>query len=233
MRGTSRMNATRQSPFHQWPSDVIVRLASHLDITEKVRLLATCRHLRELLEPILYQHLTPDTYWKARRRVRLYRTLQERPDLLPYIHSFQGLIIPTSLSGPYEPREQVESRESEIQKRIEDDWIDFSAPLLAQAINIRDLEFTDYIGWGSDLDGRWQAFKNIVSNMKLHRLAYASSSDCPLDFTPVLHGQPELRQLVLSYSQAQFEGLEETAVPKLKVFKGTFYQAAKIVPGRP
>ncbi|KAG8928782.1 hypothetical protein FRC01_005362 [Tulasnella sp. 417] len=225
------MDATQQSPFHQLPADVIVRLASHLDLTEKANLLMTCQYLRKLLEPTIYEHLMPNDYWKTRRRVRLYRTLEERPDLLPHIHSLQGLIIPTLVSGPYERVIRAGSREDEIQTQIRNDWINFSAPLLAQAINIRDLEFTDNLGW--KLDNRWEAFKNIVSNMKLYRLVFNSASDGQLDFTPVLRGQTELTQFVLVCEEATFEDLEDTAVPRLKIFKGTLLQAAAIVPGRP
>ncbi|KAG8927519.1 hypothetical protein FRC01_007302, partial [Tulasnella sp. 417] len=144
-----------------------------------------------------------------------------------------GVMIPTSVSGPYERGIPVgiEADTDKIKKRIEDDWIVYSAPILAQAINIRDLEFTDDLYWKSD--HRWEAFKNIVSNMKLHRLVFPSGSDDLLDFTPVLRGQTELTQLVLSCPKAIFKDLEDTAVPKLRIFEGTLLQAAAIVPGRP
>ncbi|KAG8892869.1 hypothetical protein FRC00_011377, partial [Tulasnella sp. 408] len=111
------------------------------------------------------------------------------------------------------------------------EWLAIAAPLYAQAINIRDLEFTDYMGW--DPDTNWEVFKNMVSNMKLDRLAFISSSDALLDFTPVLRGQPELTKLELCSFEARFEGLDDTVAPNLNFFKGTLKQAAAIVPGRP
>ncbi|KIO18913.1 hypothetical protein M407DRAFT_31421 [Tulasnella calospora MUT 4182] len=227
----ARKDVLLEAPFLQLPPKVIILITDRMDLAEKARLLVTCQYLRQLLEPVLYQHLKPNAFWKARLRLRLFRTLEERKHLLLYIHSFHGLLVPTLASEPYQSIEQVQPTRSGVNKSIEDQWLERAAPLFAQATNIRDLEFTDYIQW--EAKGRFEFFKSIVSNMKLRRLVFLSCSDRCLDFTPVLRGQPELTELVLHCSTSQFEGLEETAVPKLNFFHGTMSQAAAIVPGRP
>ncbi|KAG9033671.1 hypothetical protein FS837_002409, partial [Tulasnella sp. UAMH 9824] len=219
------------SLFLQLPQHLIHRISSHLNITEIISLLVTCQHFRQILEPIVYQHLRPAGDWKTWRRLRLFKTLQEQRHLLPYIQSFRGLLIPTDGARPYEPSEEVLSPQRSRKELIRNEWLASAAPLYAQAINIRDLEFTDYMGW--DPNGSWKVFKNMVSNMKLDRLAFISSSDGVLDFTPVLRGQPELTKLELCCFAARFERLEDTVAPNLKLFKGTLKQAAAIVPGRP
>ncbi|KAG9025534.1 hypothetical protein FS837_004908 [Tulasnella sp. UAMH 9824] len=220
-----------ESLFLQLPPHVVVRISDHLDITEKISLLVTCQHFRQVLEPIVYQHLRPGGDWKTWRRLRLFKTLQERGHLLPYIHSFCGLLIPTRSARPHEPSEEVRSTKYSREELIQNEWFAIAAPLYAQAINIRDLEFTDYMGWKQD--DSWEVFKNMVSNMKLDKLAFGSCSGALLDFTPVLRGQPELTKLELRCFEARFDGLEDTAVPNLNFFNGTLKQAATIVPGRP
>ncbi|KAG8945884.1 hypothetical protein FRC04_012244 [Tulasnella sp. 424] len=200
-------------------------------MAEKMSLLATCQYLRRLSEPLLYSHLDPDGNWKSCRRVQVLKTLGERHGLLPHIRFFRGHLIPTSIRRPSKPEEEVKTGDFKTRRLLEGEWFAISAPLLSQAVNIRDLEITDRIDWQAN--SRWELFKSAISNMKLRSLALGSTSKEPLDFTPILRGQPELTRLELTYPTAHFEGLENSDVQKLKVFRGTWQQAATIVPGRP
>ncbi|KAG8945883.1 hypothetical protein FRC04_012243 [Tulasnella sp. 424] len=229
--GISRMELQRESQFAQLPPEVLLLIIDHLKTAGKISLLATCQYLRQLSEPLLYHHLTLDGSWKSCRRIQLLKTLGERQDLLPCIRSFRGHLIPTSIRRPSQPNKEVDPWDSEVGTLLQDEWLAISTPLLLQAINIRDLEITGSIDWQAN--GRWELFKRAISNMKLRSLALGSTSKEPLDFTPILRGQPELTRLELTYPTAHFEGLENLDVQKLKVFRGTWQQAATIVPGRP
>ncbi|KAG8945882.1 hypothetical protein FRC04_012242 [Tulasnella sp. 424] len=229
--GVSRREFQRESQFAQLPPEILLLIIDHLDMAEKMSLLATCQYLRRLSEPLPYRHLDPDGNWKSCRRVQVLKTLGERHDLLPLIRSFRGHLIPTSIRRPSRPNEEVGFRDSAVGTLLQDEWLAISTPLFLQAINIRDLEITDDIDWQEN--GRWELFKSAIFNMKLRSLALGSTSKEPLDFTPILRWQPELTHLELTYPTAHFEGLENSDVQKLKVFRGTWQQAATIVPGRP
>ncbi|KAG8945889.1 hypothetical protein FRC04_012249, partial [Tulasnella sp. 424] len=229
--GNHRILETTESQFAQLPPEVLLLIIDHLNTAEKFSLLATCQYLRRLSEPLLYHHLDPDGNWKSRRRIQLLNTLGERHDLLPHIRSFRGYLIPTSIRRPSKPNEEVNLWDSTTRALLHDEWFAISAPLFLQAINIRDLDFTGDIDWQEG--DRWELFSRAVSNMKLQSLALSSTSKGPLDFTPILRGQPELTRLELTCPPAHFDGLQEADVPKLKVFKGIWGQAAMIVPGRP
>lgn len=150
---------------------------------------------------------------------------------------------PNIISRPHQPIRQPQRRRSTVglsigplhdhrlRSLIEDEWLALCTPIYARAVNIQDLVIKGNIVWSSN--NRWELFKSVVSDMKLRRLALSSASDGPLDFTPVLRGQPELRRLELDCSTAHFEGLGEADVSELQSFKGTPPQAAMIVPGRP
>ncbi|KAG8945887.1 hypothetical protein FRC04_012247 [Tulasnella sp. 424] len=230
---TTRGNYKRESQFAQLPPEVLLLIIDHLDRAEKVSLLVTCSYLRRLSEPLLYRNLDPDGNWKSRQRIQLFRTLGERHDLLPHIRSFRGHLIPTSIARPSQPTQEIDlwHWDSRATALLQDEWFAISAPLFLQAINIRYLDFTDNIDWQEG--GRWERFSRVVSGMKLQSLALSSTSQAPLDFTPILRGQPELARLELTCPTAHFDGLQEADAPKLKVFKGTWRQAEMIVPGRP
>ncbi|KAG8945888.1 hypothetical protein FRC04_012248 [Tulasnella sp. 424] len=229
--GDRHILETTESQFAQLPPEVLLLIIDHLDRAEKVSLLVTCSSLRRLLEPLLYRHLDPDGNWKSRRRIQLLNTLGERHDLLPHILSFRGQLIPTSIARPSLPTQEIDFWNSKAIALLQDEWFAISAPLFLQAINIRDLDFTDNIDWKKG--GRWELFNRAVSSMKLRSLGLSSTSRGPLDFTPILRGQPELTRLELTCPTAHFDGLQEADVPKLKVFKGTWRQAETIVPRRP
>ncbi|KAG8952879.1 hypothetical protein FRC04_003328 [Tulasnella sp. 424] len=233
---TTRRNYRRESQFAQLPPEVLLLIIDHLDRAEKISLLVTCSYLRRLSESLLYRHLDPNDNWKSRQRIQLFTTLGERHDLLPHIRSFRGHLIPTSIARPFQPTQEMQEIDfwgwdSEALALRQDEWFAISAPLFLQAINIRDLEFTDKIDWQKG--GRWELFSRAVSSMKLQSLALSSTSEEPLDFTPILRGQPELTRLELTCPTAHFDGLQVADVPKIRVFKGTWWQAASIVPGRP
>lgn len=213
------------------PSDVLLPIINHLNMADKAYLLATCRYMRQLVEPLLYRSLTPDDTWRSCRRIRLLKTLGERQELLPLIRSFQGFLIPTSVSGPHRSTEDAPRYDLWPGEHFQDQWLAIAVPLFAQAINIRNLDLTDYSAWGDN--GRWELFKSVVSNMKLEGLALNCSSLGPLEFAPILCEQPGLTRLELDCPTAGFDGLGKEDIPQLTIFKGTLRQAGIIVPGRP
>ncbi|KAG8935282.1 hypothetical protein FRC01_003032 [Tulasnella sp. 417] len=231
--GSAQREIQQDSKFAKMPSDILLLVINCLGMVEKAHLLATCHYLRQLVEPILYRSLNPDDTWRSSRRIRLLKTLGERQDLLPLIHSFRGLLIPTSISGP-KTRQSAEGALTDDlwpKEGLQAEWLAIAVPLYTQAINIRSLDLSDCIAWGEN--GRWGLFNSVVSGMKLSELALKCSSFGPLDFTPILRRQRGLTRLELDWPTAQFEGLEKDDVPQLTTFKGTLLQAVMIVPGRP
>ncbi|KIO23140.1 hypothetical protein M407DRAFT_113216 [Tulasnella calospora MUT 4182] len=228
---TTRREIQEDSKFAKMPSDVLLPIIDGLDMAGKAYLLATCQYLRHLVEPLLYRSLSPDDTWRSCRRVRLLKTLGKRQDLLPLIHSFRGFLIPTSISGPEQPTEEFPKYDMFPKEEFQDEWLAIAVPLFIQAINIRNLDIKGYSAWGQN--GRWELYKSVVYGMKLNGLALDCSSLGPLDFAPILRGQPGLTRLELDCPTAQFDGLEKEDVPRLTSFKGTLRQAEIIVPGRP
>ncbi|KAG9044399.1 hypothetical protein FS837_008224 [Tulasnella sp. UAMH 9824] len=200
-------------------------------MADKAYLLATCQYMRQLVEPLLYRSLTPDDTWRSCRRIRLLKTLRERRDLLPFIRSFRGFLVPTSISGPHQSTEEVPGRDLWPKEQFQDEWLAIAVPLFTQATNIRNLDLTDYFALGDN--GRWELFKSVVSSMKLEGLSLNCSSLGPLDFAPILCEQPRLTRLELECPTAGFDGLRKENVPLLTSFKGTLRQAGILVPGRP
>lgn len=106
--------------------------------------------------------------------------------------------------------------------------------IFIQAINIRDLRFTDMTDWHRGPCDTWREIATAVSRMCLNRFSVESYM-FKGDVLPILRHHKELTELELSYYTPGLEesDLERTDIPKLKALTATLDQAAKIVPGRP
>ncbi|KAG8943540.1 hypothetical protein FRC04_002828 [Tulasnella sp. 424] len=214
----------------QLPWDIILIILDNLQVIEMVPLLKTCRTFRRLMEPIVYRHIDEYHHRFLRSKGQIFNTLMERRDLLPHIFSYYGTLEPyiagSNLiegAGSGSPDESAPTLTARIM-----------ATIFTQAINIRDLQFTDMTDWHEGPCDTWREIATAVSRMCLNRFS-VERYFFEGDVLPILRRQTELTELELSYYTPGLEesDLEGTDFPKLKELTATLVQAAKIVPGRP
>ncbi|KIO25291.1 hypothetical protein M407DRAFT_25408 [Tulasnella calospora MUT 4182] len=229
----------KSSKIVQLPEEVLLIIADHLRLADRGRLLRTCRYFHSLLEVIQYRHLDVSEEWLLFRTDRLYRTLSERPDLIPCLISYRGPLTPIIFSLP--PKKKSEKIKSLLRKSttaplsnsnvvIETEPFRRAMSIFPKAVNLRELEFTDCTDWTSDPS--WEPVRTAISKMSLTRLSLRISSESS-EVVPQLQAQPGLERLELSWVPARLRGLKETDIPKLKSLSATLQNAATIVPGRP
>ncbi|KAG8947371.1 hypothetical protein FRC04_010819 [Tulasnella sp. 424] len=245
---TPRINlATRGTPvecqsnsaFAQIPEEILLLIADHLDEVTKAFLIRTCRYFHRLLEFNLYRHITPVFPWRYYRTDHLFRTLEQRQDLLPCIRTYHGPLLPTVLESPPESP-QKKSLLDRFKKRRKTESINYgfrpinetkgfkqAVSIFKKAINIEDLNFTDRPTWSSD--ALFEPIKTAVSEMPLRKLTLWQCEGV----IQVLRNQPQLEELSLGWNNHGLEQLEETDVPKLKALSASLQEAAVLVPGRP
>ncbi|KAG8944352.1 hypothetical protein FRC04_002011 [Tulasnella sp. 424] len=237
-RGTP-LELQKCSKFAQLPEDILLLFWHHLDKTAKARVVRTCRYLRHLVEPSLYVHLSPFYSWDYNRAKRLHRTLAERPDLIQYIRSYKGPIVPP----PIQPFRQSPPKRTllnilRIRKAVESvtpptlpipetEAFKTAVFIFTKANGIVDLDFLDSYDWVSD--PIFEPIKTAVSKMALKRLFLWHC----VEPTQVLRGQPELEHLEIGWNIHSVEGLDKADIPKLKSLRAALKDASYIVPGRP
>ncbi|KAG8913114.1 hypothetical protein FRC00_003025 [Tulasnella sp. 408] len=231
------------SKFIQLPKDVLLIIANGMSLTDRARLLQTCRYLRSLLEGAQYRRLHLVKSWKPERAHCLLDTLWERPDLIPCIISYRGVLIPydeckhclasttaierlkSRLAGrpiaPPPPGNVPFNRTKAIRR---------AKFIFTRAVNIREIEFTTAGDWPTA--PTWQPLRAALSNIPLTHLALPRIS-ATAAVVSLLRAQPRLEHLELSWSATGLEDLNETDIPNLKSLKATLRDAAIIVPGRP
>ncbi|KAG8925010.1 hypothetical protein FRC01_010795 [Tulasnella sp. 417] len=241
---TPRTNPTvREAPlkcqenslFAQIPEDIIFLIVAYLNETSQARLLRTCRYFQHIIEASLYRHIIPIFPWRYDRSDLLFRTLLERQDLLPYISTYKGVLIPSVITPPQKPRflDIVKKRQRSSPKALdpppinETEGFKKAVTLFTQAANIADLNFTDCSAWTSD--PLYEPIKHAVAKMSLKRLTLWNCQG----LAEVLRDQPELEELKLGGNCSGIEKLENKDLPKLRSLSARLENAAYLVPGRP
>ncbi|KAG8944469.1 hypothetical protein FRC04_001781 [Tulasnella sp. 424] len=233
------LECQKGSKFIQLPEDILLLFSLHLGETAKARVVQTCRYLRHLLEPTLYVHLGPFYSWEPDRATPLHQTLVERPDLIQYIRSYKGPIIPPPIrSFPPPPPKRTLLNLFRVRKAMESvsppnlplpetEAFKNAVFIFTKATQIVDLAFTDCRDW--DSDPIFEPIKAAVSKMSLNRLFLWNCAE-PIQF---LRAQPELEHLEIGWNICPVEGLEKADIPKLRSLSATPKEASYIVPGRP
>ncbi|KAG8944355.1 hypothetical protein FRC04_002014 [Tulasnella sp. 424] len=228
----------KASKIVQIPDDILFIIADHLSLTDRAHLLQTCRYFHSLLEVTQYRHIVVNP-WVYYRSDRLNRTLSERPDLVRCIVSYRGPLTPTRLPRPIKKRNRIQlwQRKNTPPPHLWDDNSVIEAELnqrtiyiFTNAVNLRELEITDYCDWMSN--PTWEPVITSVSRMPLTRLALPAISETA-EIVPLLRALPGLESLELGFAQVRLEDLKESDIPKLKWLKATLQDAATIIPGRP
>ncbi|KAG8968046.1 hypothetical protein FRC05_001679 [Tulasnella sp. 425] len=236
-RGTP-LECQKGSKLAQLPEDILLLFLLHLDRAAKTRIVQTCRYLRHLLEPNLYVHFSPYYSWDYGKAKFLHRTLAERPDLIQYIRSYKGPLIPPPTVQPFiqPPPKRSLLDMFRIWKAVEPvrpptlpetEAFKNAVFIFTKATQIVDLAFTDHHDW--DSDPRFEPITAAVSKMSLNRLYLWGCAE-PI---PVLRAQPELEHLEFGWYVGSVERLDKTDIPKLKSLRATLKEASNIVPGRP
>ncbi|KAG8899843.1 hypothetical protein FRC01_010351 [Tulasnella sp. 417] len=231
---TQEFDAQRDSKFVNLPEDVHLAIIAFFDEGSIPSLIRTCKYLRHTLEPILYRHLILVGGERYLRSGLLHGTLSARPDLIPYIYTYHGPIIPPHYVNGSSRQAAIE-RAKNLRTRGRNLYDSARAArvvgIFLQAVNIRDLYFTDGHRWIDD-PGRWDRLQDAVSNMSLDKLVLEIEG-LPSYVAPVLRAQPNLTDLTIKHGSIRLGGLVESDIPKLVSLKSTLGHAALIVPGRP
>lgn len=211
-------------------------IVAYLNKNAQASLVRSCRHLRYLLEVLLYRHIKFPYPSDCLKNDRLLRTLAERQDLPPYIVTYHGLLLPTVPAAPqkqsfldwvitsrkpsFEGPRIVHINETESFKR--------TVAVFTNATNIVDLHLTDRYQW--DFDPQFEPIKQAIAKMPLRRLSMWSSND----LHTVIRDQPELEELRLLQRSHRMAGtVDKPDVPKLRSLSADLHHAASLVPGRP
>lgn len=230
------------------PDDTLIPIIEYLDEMGKARLIQTSRYFRELVEPMLYHSIVLDYSTERRYPLKshlLHDTLAERQDLLPFILTYHGPLIPNVMA-----LQRVVANDEAMTKKTR--WSRFRTPtaqptyrklltyeerfgmaksIFNGAINMRELHFTDFVDWFSRQ--LWDPFDAIKSSMKLEKLVLHIGGDSPY-LVPILRAQPRLKELeLLRGRRGPVQRLQSTDLPELRYLKATLAEAAVIVPGRP
>ncbi|KAG8972254.1 hypothetical protein FRC05_010197 [Tulasnella sp. 425] len=236
-RGTP-LECQRNSTFTQIPEDILFLIADQLDETAKASLIRTCRYFHRLLEVSLYRRITLSLLGRYDRTDRLFRTLEQRQDLLPCIRTYHGPLLPIILEfeslprkqsflGMFKKRRRVGSVDYVLRPINETNGFKRAVSIFKKATNIEELDLIDYYGWLEDLS--FEPIKTAVSTMSLRKLTLWDGDG----LAQVLRDQPELEELSFGWNSHGLEQLEKTDVPKLKALNAPLREAALLVPGRP
>ncbi|KAG8962124.1 hypothetical protein FRC00_010310 [Tulasnella sp. 408] len=224
------------SKFATLPGDIVLLIVAYLNKNAQASLVRSCRHLRRLLEVLLYRHIEFPYPPDCLTNDRLFRTLAERPDLPPCIVTYHGLLLPTV---PAEPQKRsfldwvITSRKPSFEgTRIvainETESFKRTVAIFSNATNIADLHLTDRYRW--DFDPQFEPIKQAIAKMSLRRLSMWSCND----LHSVICDQPELEELQLVQRSFHMSGtVDKPDVPKLRSLSADLHHAASLVPGRP
>lgn len=181
-----------------------------------------------MLEPILYRHLN---LTRTRHQSdKAYRTLANRQDLIPYMRKYRGPLAPSSLPLPKQRFGSRKRPKSYKERLVEAKGFKNMTSVLSQALNINDLNFWDTVGWASD--PIWEPVTRAVCKMRLVRLVYSVGRE-DHKICQLLQTQTHLERLSLGGDTRHLDGLDKTALPKLRYLDAKLQEACIIVPGRP
>lgn len=210
----------------QLPLELVLIISESLSLRDRARLLQTCRSFRSVLEGGQYRHLRLATSWRLGGEDPLHRTLSERPDLIPYIISYRGPLVPRVPAKRF-----TVNAGKTLGDLPESDPFRRAVFIFTQAVNLRVLEFTDDCTRWRFLLG-WKLLNPAITKLTLTQLSLPPTLNSE-DIISLLHSQPALERLTLEAALEGFNDLQETDIPNLRSLTATLQDAATIVPGRP
>ncbi|KAG9019049.1 hypothetical protein FRB90_007005 [Tulasnella sp. 427] len=228
------LECQERSKCVQAPPDVWFLIADHLDKFSLASLIRTCRYFHQLLEINLYRHVYARL--SIGRALRLFQTLEERQDLIPYISKYEGPVFPPEMFTERHPKRTFLDqllRRNRVQRLPpiaplnETPGFKSAMRLFTNAINIVDLSLYDYRPWGND--SMFDPVTGAIYNMSLRRLDLWG---CSIPGA-VLRNQPELEELALGSPATGLEHLGKDELQNLRKLKSSASNAACLVPGRP
>lgn len=96
---SASMDPTHESFICCLPFELISAITSYLSQPETLILLRTCRHLKHMMEPLLYKHIKVSWHQQGAHR-SLMQNLISRPELARMVINFEGYLYPVfGLSG--------------------------------------------------------------------------------------------------------------------------------------
>ncbi|KAG8900912.1 hypothetical protein FRC01_010002, partial [Tulasnella sp. 417] len=231
------------------PHEVLLPIIESLDEQSVVSIIQTCRFFRNLAEPFLYRHIR---VYRNDERVGggplkahlLHRTLVGRPDLLPFILSYHGPLVPNvnifRVFPNYGPKKEKElwrkikttTRHSVMNNSdlVFDEYLEKAKIIFRGTTNMQDLHVTDWT-----LEFARQILCAVDDSgskiLDIKRLALQAGHHSPV-LNSVLQTQPGLKHLELHHMQTEF-WLDDTDLPELESLRAGLSHAAQIVPGRP
>ncbi|KAG9019047.1 hypothetical protein FRB90_007003 [Tulasnella sp. 427] len=226
-----------KSKLAQVPQDIFFLMAALLHLFDLSSLVRACKYFSLLFEPDLYRHITSCYDSVYYRNECLFRTLVERPNLIPYIKYYRGPLLPNvtrivsihtgrSLRSKLLQREQG-SNLPNVGPVEDHPTFKRAIVIFPKATNIEELYFTDLSTWMTD--PLFEPIVVAVSKMPLRKLALWRSDQ----LLRVLRDQPNLEELDLRAGNNGLEDLQNTGVPNLKRVTASLTDASFLVPGRP
>ncbi|KAG8949358.1 hypothetical protein FRC04_008593 [Tulasnella sp. 424] len=227
--------------FTLLPYDIILIVVEFLDERSTARWVQTCRHFRDLIEPVLYRHIqvfrTHEEETSDPLKCHLlHRTLVNRPDLIPFVLSYHGPFKPDILVLERVARDKQPTKrksrwfKAKAETENPPEKVPTSEEVLKTAdaifrgmINLRDVHFTDQISF------KTLFVLDYLKNLEKLALDIGGYS---IYLVYALRILPRLKHLELLRAGG-LRGLESTDVPELRSLKAPLFEASKIVPGRP
>ncbi|KAG8949359.1 hypothetical protein FRC04_008594 [Tulasnella sp. 424] len=227
--------------FTLLPYDIILIVVEFLDEWSAARLVQTCRHFRDLIEPVLYRHIQvfrsheEETSDPLKCHL-LHRTLVNRPDLIPFVLSYHGPFKPEILvlervardEQPTKRKSRWFKAKAETQHPPEkvptsQEVLKTATAIFMGTINLREVHFTDPIIPRTTL---------VLCHLKnIERLALSNGGYSSF-LTYAVRTLPRLKHLELLGAEG-LVGLQSTDLQELRSLKAPLFEASKIVPGRP
>ncbi|KAG8902479.1 hypothetical protein FRC01_009568, partial [Tulasnella sp. 417] len=231
------------------PHEVLLPIIESLDEQSVGSIVQTCRFFRNLAEPFLYRHIrvyrNDEEVWRGPLKAHLlHRTLVGRPDLLLFILSYHGPLVPNvdifQVFPHYGPkREKVLWRKMKTTTRhsviknsdlVLEEYLERAKIIFRGTTNMQELHVTDRTSdFAMQIVGAVDASGSKILDIK--RLALQHAHLTPW-LNSIVRAQPGLKHLELHDIEAEF-WLDDTDLPELESLRAGLVHAARIVPGRP
>ncbi|KAG9041928.1 hypothetical protein FS837_011564 [Tulasnella sp. UAMH 9824] len=227
------------------PHEILLLIVDFLDDQSITRLVRTCHHLRNAMEPRLYRHVRARVYKTRRRNLLkphfLHRTLVERPDFLPHILSYHGPLVPSvdlfdeigeNKKAELWRRMSTTTQQPVLNDEVFHEYLEKAKIIFSGTINIQELHFTDQDRF--HMAEVLHPFDAPPSRMVNIKRLILDVRWCSSELAPILQSQPGLKHLDLSELGPGCEiQLHETDLPELESLRTSLQHAAQIIPGRP
>lgn len=230
-----RDNTTSSSPpgVLQLPVEVLILILRQLKSSEKSAVLQTCKALKCVVEPLLYEKVTLPLC-DASRRLRLFGALTARPELAAQVRTMSGPFAPPYLGVKTSwNRLGTVLRGTARYEAAQQDLRQLTAALRLTA-NVQSLIVWDG-SWISD--PRYVDLRAAIADLDLRRLDILDPYPYPGNCVPIVETQPNLLHLhctVPPYdSTSSVLPLAPEYAPRLTTLRMNVRQAAAVVPGRP